>query len=804
MKPAFRRKRLRTDSTTITESKALHAVSALPDIIDSAAPSPASIIEDSRDSIPESKEPLQADIAKNIPTAGQGLVANEPVQEAIPENQPLVPIEPAQAEHDVSEPSKSEEALVPQIEQEAQDEQAEPTTKRKARAAANRAPQRRSLPRRGQAKAAETVEETEKKEELAAKGKEQEKDYVNEIEEMEEVNVRSVRKSTRKGSQKVDVETSAKRSRRSTRGKKSDVEEAENLDVDEDSVPMDLLADMHPVPESQDSKEKAKSGDKIEIEPDDVSGASGISSEKVSSIPSSDSMPELNAICAPSEQDSTGTRSVPELTPERELLDSAQKTNDARDSPLVEEGKTKTNADEEFSVLATWNVTSEDGDTENEAENEVDVASDENKVAGKIEKEKVDEEKVEGDNARENDKVPQVTDIESAAADKVHSEIPEMENSQTLLDKKQKPETSLVNTTLDETQKTESKVVTKKAEMKAPDATSSGTKQFTVAELIEHALRSGSPGPTETMKTNPALFATSVPQKETSKKEGKVDLGHGQQIQQTFSQTSVQPVPGPVLQDKPSIIGQPSQYEDISDAEDIAPTETQEKPADNLKQNVPADPNMARKSPFVPLEDMAKYEVEIIREEDIQKSGSGIPQEKGKKSKSKKQIDLPAGVEEILNEYSEAISQTKPGGSKEGSISGGSVGAPRRDSPAFGALSGAGSRRSSVDSAAGSGENVELANMLLMLSQQSNSSGSDRLDHNQYVIQGAKLLAFRDTQKHCRKANFFYMAFQACKNQGLRQPKVRQGFPIPFGKPERFLESHFFGVAFQMKTQKFQ
>ncbi len=746
MKPASRRKRLRTDSTTITESKALHAVSALPDIIDSAAPSPASIIEDSRDSIPESKEPLQADTAKNIVPGGQGLVSNEPVQEAIPENQPLVPIEPAQAEHEVSEPSKSEEALVPQIEDEAQNEQAEPTTKRKARAAANRPPPRRSLPRRGQAKA--TTDEPDNKDDSGAEKKEQVKDDSNEIEEAEEINVRSVRKSTRQSTKKSDLDAIAKRSRRS-RGKRS--EEAENLGVDEDSSTVEVSADVHPVPDhSTDmdldsllvtSSERAKSGDKVEIEPDDVSGASGISSEKVSSIPSSDSMPELNAICSQSaEQDSTGSRSVPELTPERELVDSVQTEQFPKDGVSVQETKTKRILDDEsdtkknenvldFSVLATWNVASEDGETETEAE--VDVMGEENKVPFEIpvgeknvdkESEQVETTMQTADTTLPSDDKKEIKSREDSVEDDnvahVSDDLQSKGDSVTVEMDSQKPETEIGDVLTKEKLNQENVAA-------VPETTKAEPK------LIEFVPRD-SPGLAEAKRAiqsegdkvieqvSQAQLNSQEPQKEPVEKEGRVEPTLAQ-AEKASTQETIQPTPA--LQNKPSVIGQPSQYEDISDAEDLPPSELQEKPAAES-----ADPNVARKSPFVPLEEMAKYEVEIIREEDIQKSNAGVPQEKAKKAKAKKQIDLPAGVEEILNEYSEAISQTKPGGSgsKEGSVSGASAGAARRDSPAFGVLSGAGSRRSSVDSGAGTGENVELANMLLMLSQQSNSSGSDR------------------------------------------------------------------------------
>ncbi len=59
--------------------------------------------------------------------------------------------------------------------------------------------------------------------------------------------------------------------------------------------------------------------------------------------------------------------------------------------------------------------------------------------------------------------------------------------------------------------------------------------------------------------------------------------------------------------------------------------------------------------------------------------------------------------------------------------------------------------------------------------------------------------AFRDTQKHCRKAKFLtrISEWKARKNQVFGKIDSR----FQFGKPERFSESQFFGVAFQMETQ---
>ena len=70
-------------------------------------------------------------------------------------------------------------------------------------------------------------------------------------------------------------------------------------------------------------------------------------------------------------------------------------------------------------------------------------------------------------------------------------------------------------------------------------------------------------------------------------------------------------------------------------------------------------------------------------------------------------------------------------------------------------------------------------------------------------LQGAELLhgfpALRDTQKHCRKAIFLTRIsdWNACKNQVFSKIDSR----FQFGKPERFSESQFFGVAFRMETQ---
>ena len=51
--------------------------------------------------------------------------------------------------------------------------------------------------------------------------------------------------------------------------------------------------------------------------------------------------------------------------------------------------------------------------------------------------------------------------------------------------------------------------------------------------------------------------------------------------------------------------------------------------------------------------------------------------------------------------------------------------------------------------------------------------------------QGAKLLAFRDTQKHCWKAIFltWISDWKPYKNQGFGKPKLTQGFPGNFGQP---------------------
>ncbi len=65
--------------------------------------------------------------------------------------------------------------------------------------------------------------------------------------------------------------------------------------------------------------------------------------------------------------------------------------------------------------------------------------------------------------------------------------------------------------------------------------------------------------------------------------------------------------------------------------------------------------------------------------------------------------------------------------------------------------------------------------------------------------------AFRDTQKHCRKAIFLTRISERkpCKNQNLGKPNLAQGFPSVFGKPERAAESQFLEVAFRKEIQLF-
>ncbi len=57
---------------------------------------------------------------------------------------------------------------------------------------------------------------------------------------------------------------------------------------------------------------------------------------------------------------------------------------------------------------------------------------------------------------------------------------------------------------------------------------------------------------------------------------------------------------------------------------------------------------------------------------------------------------------------------------------------------------------------------------------------------------------FRDTQKLCRKPNFLTRVSNQtpCKNQGLDSK-------LPFGNPERVLETQFLGVSFRKETQIF-
>ena len=71
-----------------------------------------------------------------------------------------------------------------------------------------------------------------------------------------------------------------------------------------------------------------------------------------------------------------------------------------------------------------------------------------------------------------------------------------------------------------------------------------------------------------------------------------------------------------------------------------------------------------------------------------------------------------------------------------------------------------------------------------------------------FTSQGAKLLAFRDSQKDCRKAIFltWISDWKPCKSKGLGKPKLTQGFLSVFGKPKRATECQFSEVAFQKET----
>ena len=76
------------------------------------------------------------------------------------------------------------------------------------------------------------------------------------------------------------------------------------------------------------------------------------------------------------------------------------------------------------------------------------------------------------------------------------------------------------------------------------------------------------------------------------------------------------------------------------------------------------------------------------------------------------------------------------------------------------------------------------------------------LVHHQSHEQGVKLLAFRDTKKHCQKAIFLTRIsdLKPCKNLGLGMPKLKHGFPSVTGKPERAAESQFLEVAPRKET----